>query len=159
MATYVAKADHTVWLMPSVFSTVAGAAVLGAVGGGTAAGLLFDAAADEYVASTWDCPASWTTVHVDLFWTNAGAGAGNVAWAANLYHPANGATLATSAGGGATIHTAPAQNVLKVSRLLTGQAITAANLANLLLSRRGANGDDTLANDAAAVGVLITKAS
>lgn len=123
---------------------------------------LLDATVDEAVSSSWARPASWTTVHVDLYWTNAGGGAGNVDWSFRFDHAADGATLGVSgpggsAEGGAT--SAPALDVLKVSRLFTGLALPSTPFTGARVYRAGSGATDTLPNDAAVLGVLITRAS
>ena len=79
-AAYVAKADHTVWLPASVLTPATGSPVLSAIIAQRYGAMMYDAAAIETAAAAWDMPSSWASVHVDLYWTNTSASAGNVHW-------------------------------------------------------------------------------
>lgn len=149
-----------VWVPAPAFATVEGAPTLAGQATRWSVWLL-DAAVTEGVASSVELPRSWSSAHVDLYWSNPAAGAGDVRWTLNLDRAAAAASLAVSAGGGtaAVTVTAAAQDVLTVSRLFTSQAVDSVQLLNLRLLRLGGAAADTLANDASVVGVLLTRAS
>lgn len=118
-----------------------------------------DAASAESVGVTFQVPAGWATAHVDLYWTNDGAGAGDVVWKADRYTIADGTALTAETEGGAVTATAPAQNVVKVTRALTGIAVSPSLVTRLEVVRVAADAADTLANDVALIGVLLTRVS
>jgi hypothetical protein len=122
--------------------------------------LLFDQSDTEFVACGFVCPPSWASFHVDLFWTNGGAGAGNVNWRIAWSSSADGDTPAETFLGAFDI-AAPAAGVLKVSRLsgVNGLTSTVGKMFNIQLRRTGGAAGDTLANDAAAYGVAIVRRS
>lgn len=120
---------------------------------------LLDSAATERLASSWDMPADWSSVNVDFYWTNAGAGTGDVRWQLFTDNAADGATIDASGTSSHATVTAPAQDVLKVSRVGAAIALTASNYQNCRIGRVGGDAADTLANDVALLGVLISKAS
>lgn len=148
-----------VWIGAGAMGTITGSPSLSGVGGPRYPAWLLDAAVEESVAATWDMPAGWATVHIDLYWTNAGAGSGNVQWDIRCDNVADGGTMSSAGTSAAAAVAAPAQDVLKVTRIHTGLALTSTNLINCRVIRDGANVADTLANDAGVIGVLITKAS
>lgn len=120
---------------------------------------LLDASVAENVAAGWRVPAGWTTVHVDVLWSNPSTGTGDVRWSLGLDNAADGGDLAASGSGGAAVAAAPSQAILKVTRIATSVAVTEGNAYNVRLTRDAHIAADTLANDAAVLGVLFTKAS
>lgn len=156
-SAYEPKGGRPIWVRPAELSVQSGAPSLGVVAT-RYVGWLLDATTDEAVAGTWDMPDGWLTAHLDVYWTNVGAGAGDVRWGLYTDQTADGAALGGLAGDELTV-TAPAQNVLKVSRIVTGRAFTATSLQSMRVFRFGAAAADTLANDVALLGVQITKAS
>lgn len=120
---------------------------------------LLDSASQEGISAQFYCPTGWATVDVDMYWTNAGAGSGNCALDARFNTFGDGETI--SAPGTANTQTiaAPAQNVMKKSTILTGQTVTAGEIASLTVFRDGANGADTLGNDMGVAFVRVRKAS
>lgn len=98
-------------------------------------------------------------VSVDLHWTNLGAGAGNCVIRAVINPTASGGDY--NAVGSivlGTSHTvaAPAQGIRQVSPLTITFTPTAGNSFSLILQRLGADGNDTLANDAGFVAVTLS---
>lgn len=154
-AAYVASSS--LWLPASQFIGAEGAPSLGNAG---APAWLLDAATSERVATMVRlAPLGWATMHVDIYWGNAGAGAGNVTWRAFQEDFVAGETLGAGGSPGDVTDTAGAQNVLRPPfRVITGQAVPA-DLFFLSIRRDASAGTDTLANDAALYGVLLTKAS
>lgn len=107
-------------------------------------------------------PPGWTTAHVDLWWTNAGAGAGVVAWRCDLGPMVEGAAVpdpATGTGGPTTEVAAPADGIVKRSRVATGAAVTAGAIHALEMMRHGALAGDTLPNEATLIAVDLVRAS
>ena len=100
-------------------------------------------------------------MHVDMYWTNAGAGSGDVVWSGLRQERADGEDL--TAGDitmfANTTVTAPAQNVLKVTRIGTSITLTASDFHGFYVTRLGANAADTLGNDCTFLGLLLTRAT
>lgn len=145
----------------SAFAAVVGAPALGPVASPWAAVMLMAPGVDEVVqAFAGFVPGDWATADVDLWWTNAGAGAGNVRW---VYNPASyieGDNLTGSAGGISQVVGAPAQNVIEITRMTTGASVSPASLLSANIRRSGSSlGVDTLANDAGIIAVVFNKAS
>ena len=118
---------------------------------------LLDAALTETVSCAAVIPSAWTSTDVELYWANAGAGAGNVRWQIDLSIAAIGGNLVT--GGAATAlltAAAGAQNVLVRSEIATGVAADAGDMLSLRIYRVGGDAADTLANDAGLIGVRLT---
>lgn len=137
---------------------------LGAVGAaGTAKlpGWLLDGTTSESVMGAVRLPSSWTTFSADLWWSNGGAGSGNVVWRVDRGIDAD--TAAPPAVTSATLAAiaAPAQNVVKVTvDALTGIAVpTVAQVLALGATRLPADAGDTLANDAILIGFMLKRAS
>lgn len=138
----------------------AAASFIGAGGTARTPAFLLDATTPEGVGGTIRLPASWATVDVDLWWSNAGAGAGDVAWRGDRGTLTVGSAPPANISNIPPTATAPAQNVVAQTRLFTGVAVPAAGaLFTIGVLRGAADAADTLANDAAVVGFLITKAS
>lgn len=121
---------------------------------------LFDAAAgSENVTAAVALPSTWAQVAVDLYWTEPSGGTGDVVWRMDRAEYGDGLTTDTETTGSNVTVTAPAQYVLKVSTLLSGITVTPSTkpLLRLEILRLGSNVGDTLANDAAVLGVMIRK--
>lgn len=103
-------------------------------------------------------PQWWATFDVDLYWSNAGAGSGDVTWRARSAFITDGDTVAVPSGT-STDATAPAQNVAEVTTILSGVTLTAGELLQLFIQRVGGSGTDTLGNDAALLGVMLRQVS
>lgn len=121
--------------------------------------LLDSAATDESVSTSLLIPSGWNTVDIDIWWTNAGAGAGNVRWEVGYQSRGDTETLTQTWTATASNIAAPAQSVVKKSTIISGGAVTAGELLGLIITRYGSNAGDTLANDAGLLGVDIRKAS
>jgi hypothetical protein len=156
-ATFVTlTAQDRVLLPASTFTTIGGAASMGAVNVLTA--LLFDAAAVEESGTVGLVPANWPTFDILLWWTNAGAGVGNVRWRADHAVTSDGGTLTRVINAAVTL-AAPAQGVVKVSPLVYGIARTNLPVVHINAVRIGNDGADTLGNDAALIAIELRKAS
>lgn len=148
-----------IWVPAKDFTLTSGLPTNAVVGGGRYNALAYDFLTTETAQATVELPGPFSTISVRLYWTNGGAGSGNVVWSMSLDRAGDAETLAASAGGGSSGNTAiaaPAQDVLKVSALFTSTAADPSKLLNLRLSRIGGDAADTLGNDAAVLGVLVS---
>jgi hypothetical protein len=118
---------------------------------------LLDAATVEGVGAVGLVPASWATVGIDIWWTNAGAGSGNVRWEVFFDDKADAATLATITADHDAAIAAPAQNVLKKSTVVASHAVVPGELFNVNVRRDAADAADTLANDCALLAVVVRR--
>jgi hypothetical protein len=127
-----------------------GSPVVGLNSASTRSMWLFDAAGTERIATTIRVPKNLVGVRLVpvLYWTNNGAGSGNVVWRYSYHHSTDGGateTVATFVNFAVTA--APAQDVLKITRA-DPFTVTADRLLHFAIDREGGNGSDTLANDA-----------
>ncbi len=148
------------WLPGSMFSAQSGAPTLtGSGGAGATQGWLLDAAAQEGVCTTMVPPSTWATMHVDMWWLNNGAGAGDVRWRFDLVrHDSGSATLTTITNGSQTL-TAAAQNVFTVSRMASNLPLVQGSQYRVHPIRVAADVADTLANDVLLIGIKMTRVS
>lgn len=121
--------------------------------------LLFDHDTDENATLTTFVPPGWTTVNLYLWWSNAGAGAGGVAWRHNRLVLADAVTTDDGVASVTTVATAPAQYVAKRTTLASSVAVTANAPFRLVIGRNSQDAGDTLTNDAGVIGVEIVRAS
>ena len=99
-------------------------------------------------------------MHVDMYLTNAGAGAGDAVIHVLRQERADAEDL--TAGDITMFSTAvvaPAQNILKVTRVGTSITLTANDLHGFYVTRLGADVSDTLGNDCTFLGLLLTRAT
>lgn len=149
----------TLWIPATGFTSVAGSPSA-SVQASRWPVWLFDQSIQETVGHAYAVPSDWSTADVDLYWSNPGAGSGNVVWTLTLDTAADAGTLnASGTNSGNITDAAPAQHDLTVLALFSGATVTPGNLLNMRLSRVAGNGSDTLANDASLLGVKLTKAS
>jgi hypothetical protein len=151
----------TLWLDPNVFATMTGSptVVSGAYADTTTRLNMrgFPDAASTIIG-TQAALAGWGAFHVDLYWSNPGANSGDVVWQVRATAGlTDGAAIDGANSAASAAITAPAQNVLKISRMVTAQQASAA-VIKLNVQRAGAAVDDTLADTAWFVGVLLTRA-
>lgn len=155
--------DGAIWVGADRLTATTSNALPSFIGaGGTARtpAFLVDATTPEGVAGTIRLPASWATVDVDMWWSNAGAGAGDVVWRGDRGVLTVGSAPPAVTSNTLAAITAPAQNVVTQTRIFTGIAVpTAGALFTIGALRGAADAADTLANDAAIVGFFISKAS
>lgn len=154
---YAPKADDRIWL-PVHAGPFDGSPTLTIVG--TTPVLRLDASTNEGLALSCSPPSWWSTYNVDIYWTNSGTGSGNVVWYCSSTPsltdgntPANAFFFQTAATA------APAQNVVKVTRGISGATATAGAPLSFIPVRFASNADDTLANDAGLYGLMLTRAS
>lgn len=145
---------------PSSMTAVVGSPATAAIGATPrVAGWLLDAATTEIVAGQIWIPPAWGSLTADFYWTNAGAGSGNVAWRFDLSGLPDGSTLPDPASGTLVVSAAPAQNTLKRSFLAPTPLAAPDGLAAFECIRVATDAADTLANDAALVAVVLTRVS
>jgi ABC-type cobalt transport system substrate-binding protein len=151
----------SIWIPAAGMVVSSGSAALSQIGGNQARAVAYavDAAAAESVGASRLLPAHWTTFKATVYWTNLGAGAGDVDW--ELLHGFIGDGDSFGSGGTAETtvvsNTAPAQNVQKTTLLKTGIATSSGKPWFFRVVRFATNGTDTLANDAGVMGVLLEK--
>lgn len=114
---------------------------------------------DSGVGSAFKVPTDWATIHVDLLWSKTDTGTGNVVYSLSLASCADGADLTATQVSNTPVIAVPTQNLLKVSRVLTGQAVTPSNVQHLRCYRSGSHASDTYTGTAQLLGLLVTKAS
>lgn len=148
------------WFPASSFSGQGGAPTLTGAGGlGATQGWLLDAASQEGVVTTMVPPSTWTTMHVDMWWLNNGAGSGDVRLRFDLVrHDTGSATVTTITNGSQTV-TAAAQNVFTVTRMASNLALVQGSQYRVHPMRVAADAADTLANDILMIGIKMTRAS
>lgn len=118
-----------------------------------------DASTDEGVTFMAYIPTWWTTFHMDVYWANDGAGAGDVRWAIYRQAVVAGDTINTVGSSTGITTTADIEDDLVVSRVLTGITNTGGPAWWFGVARNGDDAADTLANDIGVLGVLLTRAS
>lgn len=156
----LSAAPLSLYLPASSFVPTAGTPVLAEAGTSDTGGMLFDPASTETVWGAAQIPDGWATYNVDLWWTNAGAGAGNVVWRFDYGSFGDGESAGPSTAGTLRTVTAPASGTAEVSRMESGITVpTAGELLPIRLRRAGTDAGDTLANDACMYGLRFTKAS
>lgn len=161
---YTYGLTESIWMPASSFSAYTGSASIGILGSATSVlyqtdAFLFDASATEGIQSTFYVPANWSTIDIELWWSNAGAGSGDVYWQTQPLTLADTDTSDAAGSTTSTAVTAPAQYVVSVDTVGSGKTVTAGEMGRLLVLRSGPNGSDTLANDAGLIGVRIVRAS
>jgi hypothetical protein len=122
--------------------------------------LLFDASADEFANIWCGLPAGWTTYDIYMYWSNAGAGSGDIRWYGNWGSFGDGDNSDTTINGDVVIVAAPAQYVIKRTKLnTTAIATNSDGLGRLAILREGSHVTDTLGNDAGIIGFEWVRAS
>lgn len=122
---------------------------------------LLDPDAVEAINALVRLPASWSTFHMDVWWGNPVSSVGNVRLRADRGTIAPNAALPTNTAGALSTFPAPAQHNHRMDRLLTGAAVPAAGSLQMVSVLRNATDavEDTLTNDIAVLGILLTMAS
>lgn len=147
------------WIPADRFLLNFGSPTLDATTHGLPAWLL-DAAATEVVATTEFIPTGWITFNMDMWWSNASSGSGNVV--ANvrygLLYDASNATGGEVNLGNTTL-AAPAQNIIKVTTVASGIYRPADGVVRINVRRVGGDASDTLANDASFLGIRLRRAT
>lgn len=151
----------TIWLPATSFFAIVGAPALGIVGGGRRVAMLFDSASTETIDCPCSVPVGWTSFDVEIYWINAGAGAGNVVWRVQGFEAAEGTSINAVDTENLTdfTDTAGAQDVLVRTPCGSWSALAAGNYISVRAARFGAAAGDTLGNDAGLLGVKLTKSN
>lgn len=147
--------NSTVWVPAAALGGHLGSPTLGLYESRWWAWLLDGAGAHEGLT----CPAvtpDWQTAHVDVYWTNAAGGSGNVRFTHVLDNATPGVTTNATGTSTNTVVAAPSQTLLAVTRILTNGAVSG-RMWNLRMSRNSGDAADTLANDIAVFGLLLTR--
>lgn len=157
----IGASPTSLWVPAGALGGIGGSPALADLGGTGVlhAAWLFDAAGTETVGGQIDLSGvDWATFDVKMFWTNPGAGTGDVFWQLRYQFYGDTDTLASGSPVNSTI-TAPAQYVVKASTVGSGLTRTASKVLGFRMQRAGGQAADTLANDAALLGLNLTKAS
>lgn len=117
-----------------------------------------DAASDEMVSGIFLIPPGWVTANIIYWWSNDGAGSGDVRWDAFYELDGDAGTMSAGTTTSLTI-TAPAVGVLKKSTMVSGLSVTAGSLLAIGVNRDANHVADTLANDARLLGVELRRAT
>lgn len=120
---------------------------------------LLDSASLEIVSGMVTLPSWWSTYHVDLLYSNAGAGSGNIRIGMQRLQIADGNSVNAESATSLATYTAPARDVFKVQRTFTSASTATSPHVLFNVFRDGADAADTLGNDIAVWGVLFTRAS
>jgi hypothetical protein len=121
--------------------------------------VLLDASSVEVVAATTLVPPGWATFDLYYWWSNAGAGSGDVRWRIASMSFADAATTESGDIDNSYTVTAPAQYVAKRSTGATGVSVTAGNIRRVTVMRLANDAADTLGNDAGLIGLELVRAS
>lgn len=118
---------------------------------------LMDATAVEVVEGVVLVPPSAASVDLELWWCNAGAGAGDVVWTGSIESLESGDNVTVTGASSNATSTAGAQYIVVTESLVTGFAVTS-QVLKVRIVRQATDAGDTLANDAGLIGVKISKA-
>ena len=164
---YKPLASDRIWLPAQTFTAVVGSPSMGTLGNALYGDtrqpvMLFSHTAAEYAATTWLTPQGWATFDAYLWWSNAGAGSGDVFWGSTIITGSFGDGDTTDTGSylGDKVTTSPAQYIAKRTKLNSGSpSITVGEINRMLILRGGDNVLDTLGNQAGMIGIEIVRAS
>lgn len=119
-----------------------------------------DASTNEAVGATFTPPSTWSTFHIDAWMFNIGAGSGDYVLRCDVAESVDGGSISSNPSAGTpTTVTAAAQGTIKVSRMVTSQAISSGGMFTIRVLRIAADAADTLANDLGFLGLRLTRAS
>jgi len=160
---YKPLASDVLWISGSAMSATSGSPIVNQVGAGNfwarKAVMLMDSAALEIVQATVIIPPGWSTANMYLWWTNAGAGSGNVRLAVWDWDISDG----NSIDGDDLIYldnvAAPAQLVAERTLIAGTRPVTGNALLSFQIARVGDDVADTLANDVGVIGFELVRAS
>ena len=156
-----ARAAHAVvWLSATTAYVNSGSPTLGRVNSRTP-GYLLDPSSNEGISWAWAVPTDWATMAIELWWSNAGAGSGDVVYSVEGTEDGDGDTPTDAAGLSTTnlAVTAPAQDVLKKTVMKASYTLAGDYMGQLRLARIANSASDTLANDSIVVGVMLRRLS
>jgi hypothetical protein len=121
-------------------------------------GWQMDPSSNEAVRFYMYVPAHWTTYDLDIVWANSGAGSGDVQWTMYAGSAEQGDDV-SSLTALSFVDTAGAQNIAQQIRLGVTVNYGIGGMFEALLYRQADSVSDTLANDCALIGVILTRAS
>lgn len=162
---YKPLASDRVWVPGTAFATTLGSSVVGTLGNGSTGlarttAMLFDASVTESAVTFVAVPPQWATAEVKIWWSNAGAGAGDVVWRVELLNVINATdTNVVGASGENLTATAPAQYVTAVAQVISSVSLTAGATLRVAVRRTATDAADTLANDAGLLGIELVRVS
>ena len=122
-------------------------------------GWALDSASNEGVGFNFVPPPHWATYDIIAWWTNDGAGSGDVRWSIALGSYADAENTAAGASQFSVTATAGLDNVTVKTTLTTGFTDVAGEIVIANIYRLGANAADTLGNDCALLGIELVRAS
>jgi hypothetical protein len=157
---FVPKSGNTLWIPATAMGLQQGSPTLGSAALGAPSWLL-DASSQEGIAFTFYPPQWWSTFNLSLWWTNAGAGSGDVSWGFFTGTAGDGESFSVqTTNQGDTTVAAPSQDVIKSTATLGSPfTVQSAELFGMIILRRAAVAADTLTNDVGVLGVVATRAS
>lgn len=144
-----------IFIPATAFIVTAGSATASNVGSGVPVWTL-DAAAAERIATSLTLPTYWATFAIDVWWTNAAAGTGDVRYRYEGQFIGAGDTLNVPPVV-ANVGTAAAQNVVVVTTVASTVTNVPAKRLVLGVLRDATNVADTLPNDADVIGVELRR--
>lgn len=161
---YKALASDRIWMPAQELFATSGSAVMGTLGNASSGtnrtpAMLFDAASFEFAVGVFVMPPGWSTFSTHLWWSNAGAGTGDVSWVHYNDQFSSGDTSDAAPTGTFVTPTAPLQYVLLRTSFSGTTSATAGQLVRVTIMRNGPSGTDTLANDAGLVAIELVRAS
>lgn len=153
---YAPQANDRIFLSAGEFHTRTGSPSQLSIFNGTS--WYLDASTDEAVSTNFITPSWWTTFDVVAYVANTTASSGDVRLGATVSFHAADATITSSEPSTYVTIAAGSTGVVKLGTLVTG--VSVASGMGVISVRRDADGvADTLANDIAFMGVLLTRAS
>lgn len=120
-------------------------------------GYLYDASADETTRTSYWLPGDWHTMQLDILWANISANVGNVVWQIDLAAPDAAGSLAADSATQQVTVAAGGNAILTISNAFT--YTVARGLNHIRVTRKGSAAADTLVNDVAFLGLLLTRRS
>lgn len=155
---YVPTSGDKFFVPAAAFGPVYQSPSLTTVAGNQSAWFL-DPSTDEWIGSGVYVPSWWSTYHVDIVWTINASASGDVRLGLLCDSSADGENLSSGTTSNTLNFTAPAQYVVKHSRILTSSTLALGQTLAMSVYRDGANAADTLTVDCAILGVLFVRAS
>lgn len=140
------------------------ASILGATAGTPSQGVqlgwpvwLLDADIVETVGTIVKPPISWSAVAIDVLYTNAGAGTGNFRFRGEFAMNQGGESIAAPSVGTIVTSVASGANLVKTVTLNADYALASGKQLLVNVARVGTDSADTVANDAAILGIMIRR--
>lgn len=145
------------FLDPMSFDIISGTPARGALGRYSA--WVFDATLAEQVQGNFCLPPDWNSMTARLAWASDGSAGGNARWSLGIGHTqVGGDVAATAATSNLTVATG-GQNRLKFDEFPDVIQTPPNSISAIRITRYGAYAEDTLVNDTAFIGLLLTRNS